>query len=254
MTKARKAEARYMRKGARLRALEGLTVAIKDESGIKGKRTTNGSLIWRDNVVDKTDEFVARLLRAGAICHARTATPVFSCAAVTHSRLWDITRNPWNRRFTPGGSSGGSAAALAAGLTTLANGSDIAGSIRIPASCCGVVGFKPPYGRVPENALFNLDFYAHEGPLTRSVAGTALMGNVMAGPHSLDIASLRSKVNIPAKFKSIRGWRVAYSLDLDYFKVDKDGTDNTLRPVAVFKQLGCKVEEVKLGLHRGAPP
>ena len=247
LIKARQAEAKYMQKGARLRALEGLTLAVKDESKIKGKRTTNGSLIWQNNVADHTDEFVARLLRAGAICHARTTTPEFSCAAVTHSRLWGITRNPWNRRYTPGGSSGGSAAALASGMTTLANGSDIGGSIRIPASCCGVVGFKPPYGRVPEGPIFNLDFYAHEGPLARNVADSALMQNVMAGPYALDIASIRPKLTIPSAFKSIRGWKIAYSLDLDYFKVDKDVRANTLAAVAVFKALGCQVEEVKLG-------
>src|SRR5690606_19514438 len=147
---ARKAEAKYAR-GARTRALEGLPVAVKDESAIKGMPTSGGSLIMKDDVADHTSEVNARILRAGGIVHARTATPEFSCAGYTWSRLWGITRNPWNPEFTPGGSSGGSGAALASGAATLATGSDIGGSIRIPASCCGVVGFKPPYGRNPED-------------------------------------------------------------------------------------------------------
>lgn len=244
---ARKAEAKYMRRNLRVRALEGLTVAIKDEGAIKGQRSTSGSLIFEDAIAGRTDAFNDRILKAGAICHARSTTPEFCCAAVTHSRLWGVTRNPWNRRFTPGGSSGGSAAALAAGMTTLANGSDIAGSIRIPASCCGVVGFKPPYGRVPESPGFNLDFYSHQGPLARTVTDTALLQNVIAGPHPSDIATLRPKIRVPTEYRSIRGFRVAYSMDLGYFKVHKDVRRNTERALDVFRDLGCKVEEVDLG-------
>ena len=99
---ARKSEARYMRPNARLRALEGLTVAIKDEGAVKGQRSTVGSLLLRDNVAEESDVFNDRILKAGAICHARTATPEFCCAAVTHSRLWGVTRNPWNRELHTG--------------------------------------------------------------------------------------------------------------------------------------------------------
>jgi Asp-tRNA(Asn)/Glu-tRNA(Gln) amidotransferase A subunit family amidase len=112
-----------------------------------------------------------------------------------------VTRNPWHAGYSPGGSSGGSAAALAAGSATLATGSDIGGSIRIPAAFCGVVGLKPPYGRVPEVAVFNLDHYCHEGPLARSVADCALLENVIAGPHPSDVASLRPKLEIPGRPK-----------------------------------------------------
>ncbi len=126
--------------------------------------------------------FVQRILDAGGIVHARTTTPEFSCAPVTWTKLWGVTRNPWHPDYSPGGSSGGSGAALAAGSTTLATGSDIGGSIRIPASFCGVVGFQPPYGRVPEVEVFNLDHYCHEGPMARTVADCALLENVIAGP------------------------------------------------------------------------
>ncbi len=129
-----------------------------------GQPCTAGSLVFKDMIAEVTAASVQRVIDAGAIIHARSATPEFCCAAITESRLWGVTRNPWNPAFSPGGSSGGSGAALAAGMATLATGSDIGGSIRIPASFCGVVGFKPPYGRVPQMPPFNLDHYCHEGP------------------------------------------------------------------------------------------
>jgi Asp-tRNA(Asn)/Glu-tRNA(Gln) amidotransferase A subunit family amidase len=250
LIEAERAEARYARarrsKGVRLRPLEGLPLAIKDEVPVAGQRNTNGSLIYRDDVATKTALIAQRLLDAGAIQHARTTTPEFCCATITSSRLWGVSRNPWNRRYTPGGSSGGSAASLAAGTSALATGSDIAGSIRVPASCCGVVGFKPPYGRVPQSAPFNLDFYCHEGPLGRSVADVALMENTIAGPHASDIASLKPKLRIPAKLEGVRGWRIAYSLDLGFFRVSAEVRRNTLEALAVFEELGCEVEEVNV--------
>src|SRR5581483_10478336 len=109
---AKQAEAKYMKTGARLRALEGLPIAIKDESWIAGKPTSYGSLTAKDYVPEVTSINNERLLKAGAIVHARTASPEFSCASVCHSRLWGVSRNPWNPKFTPGGSSGGSGAAL----------------------------------------------------------------------------------------------------------------------------------------------
>ena len=132
MANAKKAEAKYA-SGKRTRALEGLPIGIKDENFIKGKPTSSGSLIMKDFVADTTSVGNERILRAGGIVHARTATPEFSSAGYTHSRLWGVTRNPWNPEFTPGGSSGGSAASLAAGTSAIATGSDIGGSIRIPA-------------------------------------------------------------------------------------------------------------------------
>lgn len=158
MDRARKAEAKYA-KGARTGALEGLPIGIKDESEIKGKPTSSGSLILKDNIGEQTSTNNARIMRAGGIVHARTATPEFSCAGTCWSRLWGVTRNPWNTDFTPGGSSGGAAASLASGTSSIATGSDIGGSIRIPASACGVVGYKPPYGRNPDDPPFNLDFF-----------------------------------------------------------------------------------------------
>jgi len=247
LEQAKAAEARYMKTDGRLRALEGLPCAIKDETAIKGERTTYGSLIYKDHRDNETAPVVERLLRAGAIVHARSAAPEFSCAAICHSKLWGVTRNPWNPDYTPGGSSGGAGAALAAGTTTLANGSDIGGSIRIPASACGVVGFKPPYGRNPEDPPFSFDFYCHEGPMARSVADCALMQNVMVGPHPKDIVSLRPKLRIPAELGDIKGWRIAYSPDLGYYEIDPEVRRNTEAALDVFRDLGATVEPVDLG-------
>lgn len=243
---ARKAEARYAT-GRRTGALEGLPVGIKDESYIKGKPTSNGSLVLKDYVAEFTSPMNERIMAAGGIVHARTATPEFSCAGYTWSRLWGVTRNPWNRRYTPGGSSGGSAASLAAGTSAVCTGSDIGGSIRIPASTCGLVGYKPPYGRNPDDAPFNLDFYCHTGPLARTVADAILLQNVMSGPHPLDIASLRPKLTLPVKYRPIKGWRIAYSLDLSSYEVDREVKRNTLAALDVFRSLGCTVDEVDLG-------
>jgi Asp-tRNA(Asn)/Glu-tRNA(Gln) amidotransferase A subunit family amidase len=243
---ARMAEKKYAI-GAATGALEGLPIGIKDESFIAGKVTTQGSLILKDYVADYTSVNNERILAAGGIAHARTATPEFSCAGYTWSKLWGVTRNPWNRKFTPGGSSGGSAASLAAGTSALAMGSDIGGSIRIPASTCGLVGYKPPYGRNSDDPPFNLDFYAHTGPLARNVADCILLQNVIAGPSPRDISTLRPKLTLPTEYQSIVGWKIAYSMDLGSFEVDPQVRQNTLEALRVFRSLGCEVEEVDLG-------
>jgi aspartyl-tRNA(Asn)/glutamyl-tRNA(Gln) amidotransferase subunit A len=243
---ARAAEARYAGKGAPPRPLDGLPVAVKEEAEIAGQRNTLGSLPLRDVFAENTAAFVQRIIDAGGIVHARTTTPEFSCAPVTWSRLWGVTRNPWNTQYSPGGSSGGSAAALAAGTATLATGSDIGGSIRIPASFCGVVGFKPPYGRVPEMAVFNLDHYCHEGPLARTVADCALLENVIAGPHPSDVASVRPKLEIPGELAPVAGMRIALSADLGCYRVAPDVAANTRAAADRLREAGAVVEEVAL--------
>ncbi len=246
MDLAKKAERKYAR-GQRTRTLEGLPIGIKDESMIKGKPTSNGSLIMKDFVAGTTSAINQRILRAGGIVHARTATPEFSCAGYTHSRLWGVTRNPWNPEFTPGGSSGGSAASLAAGSSVLATGSDIGGSIRIPAATCGLVGYKPPYGRNPDDPPFNLDFYCHTGPLARNVGDAILLQNVLCGPHPQDISTLRPKLRLPTDYQSIDGWKIGFSMDLGFFEVDDEVKANTLKALDVLRDLGAQVDEVSTG-------
>ncbi len=246
MTLARKAEAKYA-KGGRTRALEGLPIAIKDENNIKGKPTSSGSLILAtDNIATETSVNNTRIMAAGGIVHARTATPEFSAAGICWSRLWGVTRNPWNPDFTTGGSSGGAGAALASGLAPLATGSDIGGSIRIPASACGVVGFKPPYGRNSDDPPFNLDFFCHTGPMARNVRDAILLQNVICGPSDLDISTLRPKLRLPMDYKPIKGWKVAYSLDLGLYQVDPEVARNTLSALQVFRDLGAEVTEVHI--------
>ncbi len=247
LAQATLSEQRYMKRGAKLRPLEGIALAVKDAQRVGGKRTTHGSLIFKDSVDDHSDPMVERLQKAGAVIFARTTTPEFCLSGVTHSRIWGVTRNPWNVEFTPGGSSGGSGAALAAGLTTLATGTDIGGSIRIPASASGVVGYKPPHGRNPDGSPANFDPFNHCGPMTRAVADAALMQNITSGPHAHDHDSLRGRVRLPIKAESIKGLKIAYSIDFDYVEVDADVRHNTLASLDVFRRLGAIIEEVKLG-------
>ena len=243
---ARAAEARYASGGEPPRPLEGLPVAVKEEAPIAGQRNTLASVPLRDTVADHTAVFVQRIIDAGGIIHARSTTPEFSCAPVTWSKLFGVTRNPWNPAYSPGGSSGGSAASLAAGSATLATGSDIGGSIRIPASMCGVVGFKPPYGRVPETEIFNLDHYCHEGPLARTVSDCALLENVMAGPDPSDVVSIRPKLFIPDRLEPIKGLRIALSTDLGCYEVDEDVVANTRAAADRLRDAGATVDEVSL--------
>jgi Asp-tRNA(Asn)/Glu-tRNA(Gln) amidotransferase A subunit family amidase len=254
---AREAEARYMGRGPSPRPLEGIPTAVKEEEEVAGQPWTQGSLIYKDAVAETSSCFAQRIVDSGAIIHARTTAPEFSCAGFTHSRLWGVTRNPWNPGYGVGGSSGGSGAALASGTAALASGSDIGGSIRIPAAYNGVVGFKPPYGRVPQVAPFNLDVYCHCGPLARTVADCALFENVLAGPHAHDHVSLRPKLEIPAALEPAAGLRVAVSTDLGDHPVDPDVAAATLAAAAALREAGVQVDEVDLHLpsakvHRAA--
>jgi amidase len=250
LAQAAQSEQRYMKRGAKLAPLEGIPLAVKDAQRVAGKRTTHGSLIFKDALDDHSDPMIERLQKAGAIVFARTTTPEFCLSGVTHSRMWGITRNPWNLDHTPGGSSGGSGAALAAGLTTLATGTDIGGSIRIPASASGVIGFKPPHGRNPDGPPANFDRFNHCGPLTRTIADAALMQNITSGPHPLDHDSIRSRVRLPLKATSIKGMKIAYSIDFDYEEVDSEVRTNTLATLEVFARLGARIEEVRLEWNR----
>ncbi len=246
MEQAREAEARYA-SGAETRALEGVPIVIKDFHPVAGEITTFGSRMFADHVPTRSAPTVARLLDAGAIMHARTTTPEMAHAPHCRSALWGTTRNPWNLEFGPGGSSGGAAAAVAAGMTTLADGTDGGGSIRMPAACCGHFGYKPPFGRNPTDRDHPRESLLHYGPMTRSVADGALMQNVTAGPHPDDVCALRPKLEIPDALEPIRGWRIAFSMDLGYFEIDEEVQRNTREALKAFESLGCTVEEVDPG-------
>ncbi|WP_435747348.1 amidase [Microbacterium sp. PMB16] len=246
MVLAREAERRY-RTGEDIRPLEGLAVAVKDLEPVEGQPWTMGSVIYKDQVADKTAIYLQRVIDAGGIVHARTTCPEFGAASLfTRSNLWGPTRNPWNLDYAVGGSSGGAGAALAAGLTTLATGSDIGGSIRTPASFNGVVGFKPPYGRVPVDTPENLDAYLSYGPMARSLADTILLQNVIAGPDDGDIASLRPKYELPTSYEGIAGMRIAVSADLGGWPIDRELRDNTRAVADALRSAGAIVDEVEV--------
>jgi amidase len=230
--------------GGRARPLEGVPVAIKDFHAVAGELTTLGSAAFADNRPSHTAPTVARLLEAGAIMHARTTTPEFAYAPKTASPLWGITRNPWNLDMAPGGSSGGAGAALAAGMTTLADGTDAGGSVRIPAAACHIVGYKAPFGRNPLDIDHPIESLLHYGPMARSVGDTALMQNVMSGPHVDDMCSLREPITVPAEPKPIKGCKIAFSMDLGMFEIDSQVARNTEAALDVFRGLGCTVNEV----------
>ncbi|WP_129139132.1 amidase [Modicisalibacter coralii] len=241
---ARQAE-RAWRDGT-ARPLEGLPVAVKDEQMVAGQRTSNASPALDGFVADYTDPLVQRLLDAGAIIHARTATPEMSMAFVTWSKQWGVTRNPWNPAITPGGSSGGSGAALAAGTTVVATGSDIGGSIRIPSAMTGNVGFKPPWGRVPEVSPWNQEQYAQGGALARSVDDLILIQNLLAGPHPQDMNALPA-YTIPQRQAGLAGMRIALSPDLGYLEVDAEMRRALAAAADDLRALGAEVESVDIG-------
>ncbi|MEU6998821.1 amidase [Nonomuraea sp. NPDC046570] len=249
LVQAKQAERAY-RDGGTPRPLEGLAVAAKDEQPIAGRLATDGSLAYADHVAEVTHPVIERILAAGGIIHARTTTPEFCCAGFTQSKLWGITRNPWNLDYSPGGSSGGSGAALASGTTTLATGSDIGGSIRLPAANTGTVGYKPPYGRVPAMAPFNLDHYCHDGPMARTVADCALLQNTIVGPHPHDVVSLRPALHLPDQLGQVNGLRIAYAPNLGDWEIEPDIMANTQAVADALRQAGAIVEEVEVGLRR----
>jgi Asp-tRNA(Asn)/Glu-tRNA(Gln) amidotransferase A subunit family amidase len=228
------------------RPLEGISVAFKDETAILGQRLKMGSVLFEHQMADHTDPIAQRVLDAGGIVHARTATPEFSMAIFTWGFLHGVTRNPWNPEITCGGSSGGAGASLAAGTTTLANGSDIGGSIRIPAAMNGITGLKPPWGRVPEYWPWNRDPYAASGAMGRSVADIVAMLNVVGGPLASDMFSL-PRLELPGSFEGVAGMRIALSSDLGYFEPEAEVREALGATAGLLRELGATVDEVRLG-------
>jgi Asp-tRNA(Asn)/Glu-tRNA(Gln) amidotransferase A subunit family amidase len=238
------ADARYERGDAR--PLEGVVLAVKDSTPLAGKVHTMGSALLAGNVAERTHPGLQRLIDAGVVMIGRTTMPEFGEAGNCYTPLWGVTRNPWNLHYGPGGSSSGAAAALAAGMATIADGSDIGGSSRIPASCCGVYGYKPPYGRNPNTYEGSFDPYLQYGPLARTAADIALMQEIIAGASVEDIGTLRDTVVLPRRSSDPAGWRIAYSADLGYFNVDAEVRAAFVSTLARLRALGCELVEVTL--------
>lgn len=251
-TAARQAEAAVMR-GDELGLLHGLPVSLKDLEPTAGLRCTYGSKFYENNIATVDGLVTERVKRAGGIITGKTNTPNYGHKDMTDNRLGPPCRNPWKLDRTPGGSSGGAAAAVAAGLGPLAHGTDGAGSIRIPAALSGVYGFKPSYGRIPNWP--NPDIWTgrtHHGPLTRTVADAALMLQALAGPDARDPLSID---NVPDDYQTavarplevMRGLRVAWIADFGYAPVDPEVRRLSERAAQRFADFGCTVEAVNPG-------
>ena len=250
---AEKAE-RAVEAGESLGPLHGVPVAIKDLEDVAGTRTTSGSLLFEDNVSEATEPFAERLLDAGAIVVGKTNTPEFGLGCTTNNRVAGETHTPFDTSRNAGGSSGGAGAALAAGMAPLAQGSDTGGSIRTPASFCGVYGLKPTFGRVPRvsrpDAFEAHTPFSHVGPMARTVEDAALMLDVMAGPDPDDPFSLPETDDdyLGATERGIEGLDVAYSPDLGTYPVEPEVAEVVADAADAFEECGATVEEVDVDL------
>ena len=232
--------------------LYGLPIAVKDLNNVAGVRTTFGSPIYADNIPDCSDYMVETLEQNGAIVIGKSNTPEFGAGANTFNEVFGATLNPWNTRMTAGGSSGGSAAALAAGLVWLATGSDLGGSLRIPASYCSVIGLRPGPGRVacgPDLLPFNT--LSVEGPMGRTVGDVALMLDAQVGMHPDDPRSLPKPSNpfVTSVDHPVKPRCVAYSPDLGLAPVDPEVKELCARAANSLSEVGVTVEEECPDLH-----
>ncbi len=223
----------------------GLPIAYKDLVPTKGVRTTYGSLVFRDEIPRENHAVVDRLAAAGAILIGKTNTPEFGAGSQTFNKVFGATRNPYDPTKTCGGSSGGAAAAVAAGLLPFADGSDLAASLRNPGNYCNVVGFRPSPGRVPSWPTANAwDTLSVMGPIARTVADTAFLLSAMAGPDPRAPVSIDEPGSVFTRSlkRNFRKTRIAWSTDLGGLPMDPRVT-RVLQPLRnVFEALGCVVE------------
>ena len=239
--------------------LAGVPVGIKDLVATKDVLTVMGSPLYRDFVPDEDDIVVERLKAAGAVIIGKTNVPEFGYSGVGHNPVFPATRNPWNLQMTSGGSSAGSGASVAAGVAPFAIGSDGGGSIRIPSALCGLYGIKASMGRVPlypgcrderYPGVSSWESLEHVGPMSRTVADSALMLSVIAGPDARDRYSIPAADfdYLDATRESVKGLRVAYSEDWGYAPVDPEVRRVVSEAVRVFEaELGCTVERANPG-------
>ena len=247
-----------VQRGDELGLLHGIPISVKDLELTKGVRTTMGSAIFRDRIPDTDSIVVERVKAAGGVILGKTNTPEFGQSGTTENLVSEPCRNPWNTDYTPGGSSGGAAAALAAGLCTLATGSDGGGSIRIPSSFSGVTGIKPSQGRVPRYGGYGgpaVNHFSQSGPMSRTVRDTALLLQVLAGSDSRDPNTM---TDTPPEYMAaleggVAGWRIAWSDDLGYAAVDPEVVQITRAAAQVFQEMGAVVEEAAPEIEGGDP-
>ena len=245
-------------KGETLGPLHGIPISIKDLELTSGIKTTLGSLVFKQTVPQQDSAVVERVRKSGAIILGKTNTPEFGLRGSTENRLGDACRNPWDTSRTAGGSSGGAGAALVSGLCPLATGSDGGGSIRIPASFCGVYGIKPTFGRVPRYGGLGraaISQFSQSGPMARTVWDTTMLLQILAGPDSRDPSCLRDESPdfLGALKEGVRGLSLAWSSDLGYAAVDPQVVEIASGAAKVFEELGCTVEEADMALENPFP-
>ena len=255
--KAAQEAERALMAGGPLGPLHGVPAAIKDLFDHKPgwKVTFGGVRACKDTVSTQYCAFAQHVEEAGAILVGKTNSPIMGMRGVCDNYLFGPARNPFNTAKNTGGSSGGSGGAVADGLVPLAEGTDGGGSIRIPASWCGIYGYKASFGRVPHvtrpNAFGGASPFLFEGPMTRTVEDAALALTAVAGPDARDPYSLTDQVDfLAATRRSIRGWKIAYSPNFDVFPVDRRVAEVVGKAVKAFQEAGAHVEEVKVGLKR----
>ena len=226
--------------------LAGLPLPIKDLTDVGGVLTTQGSPIYRDRVPARSDVLVEHLEQNGGVIFAKSNTPEFGAGANTFNEVFGATRNPWDTSRSAAGSSGGAAVALATGMAWLAHGSDMGGSLRNPASFCGIVGMRPSIGRVAHTPHFKVDrTLGVQGPMARDVEDLALLLDAMSGEHPADPLSLPK---LPASYLSAarsgsKPKRIAYSTDLGITPVDPEVASITRKAAQRFAEAGAIVEE-----------
>jgi Asp-tRNA(Asn)/Glu-tRNA(Gln) amidotransferase A subunit family amidase len=236
--------------GATLGPLHGVPIALKDTTPTKGHTTTLGSYTHQHWVPDHDAAIATALCDAGAIIVGKTTTPEFAHALVTDSPLWGPTRNPWDLTRSPGGSSGGSGAAVASGCVPLAEGSDMGGSVRIPASWCGVVGLKPGLGRIPMDVLPGLyDDISHHGPLARCVDDARVFLAATQGPNDADLMSVTTPLDLAQAVNGdVAGLRIGVSIDLGCWAVHPE-VEAAVRVAAdALAGAGAVIVEINPGL------
>jgi len=254
---AKKAE-QEVASGSELGRLHGVPVAIKDlfDSKPGWPATFGGIRLFKENIADWYCIFAERIETAGAILVGKTNSPVMGFRGTCDNPLFGATNNPFDTTRSPGGSSGGSAAAVADGLVPLAEGTDGGGSIRIPAAWSGVYGYKASFGRIPcvirPNAFSNTMPFVYEGPLTRHVADAALAVTVLSGYHPRDPFALDEDHDFTAAVgQPIAGKRIAYSPDLGVYPVDRRVAATVAEAVKAFEEAGAHVEEIELDIPYG---
>jgi amidase len=241
MKRATESEKRW--RNGTARALEGITCGIKDEHHDVGWIVTQGSEILKDDRKDYAHSIMIKLKHAGVVPHIQTTVPEFYLNSVTWTKLWGVSRCPWNLKYAVGGSSGGSGACLAAGMATIATGSDMGGSVRLPCAFNGLYGFKPPFGRVATE--LPLSYFSGTGPLARTFADMTMMQNVISGQTPHEPATL-PKLRMPLNYRGVKGLRIAYSPGMGLAPIDKETKEAMADAIEVLRGQGATVDEIEI--------